>query len=116
MKPFSFSAGAMRVEFGRGAFAAIPKLVEALGKSRALVLATPHQKPTADRTADLLGAKSVGVFAGAVMHTPVDVTKAAAVHAASVKADCLVSIGGGSTTGLGKAIAYRTGLTHIVVP
>ena len=31
-------------------------------------------------------------------------------------ADCAVAIGGGSTTGLGKAIALRTGADHVVVP
>ena len=31
-------------------------------------------------------------------------------------ADCVVSLGGGSTTGLGKAIAYRTDLPQIVDP
>ena len=33
-----------------------------------------------------------------------------------VQADCLVAIGGGSTTGLGKAIALRTDLPQIVLP
>jgi alcohol dehydrogenase class IV len=32
------------------------------------------------------------------------------------QADCLVAIGGGSTTGLGKAIALRTDLPQIVLP
>ena len=32
------------------------------------------------------------------------------------KADCLLSLGGGSTTGLGKALALRTDLPQIVVP
>ncbi|WP_369818241.1 maleylacetate reductase [Novosphingobium sp. ST904] len=33
-----------------------------------------------------------------------------------MEADCLVAIGGGSTTGLGKAIALRTDLPQIVIP
>jgi maleylacetate reductase len=37
-------------------------------------------------------------------------------HARSVDADCVVALGGGSTTGLGKAIAYRTDLPQIVIP
>ena len=35
---------------------------------------------------------------------------------AETRADCVVSLGGGSTTGLGKAIAYRSDLLQIVVP
>jgi maleylacetate reductase len=50
------------------------------------------------------------------MHTPVDVTAEAIEHARSVEADCLVALGGGSTTGLGKAIAYQTDLPQIVIP
>src|SRR5262249_28915490 len=57
-----------------------------------------------------------GVFAGAVMHTPVEVTQEA-LRAVSVRsADAVVAVGGGSTTGLGKAIALRTDLPQIVLP
>jgi alcohol dehydrogenase class IV len=37
-------------------------------------------------------------------------------HARELEADCVISVGGGSTTGLGKAIALRTDLDQIVVP
>ena len=42
------------------------------------------------------------------MHTPVAVTEAA-LAAWPRGADCVVALGGGSTIGLGKAIALRTG-------
>jgi alcohol dehydrogenase class IV len=32
------------------------------------------------------------------------------------KADCVVSLGGGSTTGLGKALALRTGVNQLCIP
>lgn len=50
------------------------------------------------------------------MHTPVNVTEAAMAHVAETKADCIIAIGGGSTIGLGKAIAYRSDLPQIVIP
>lgn len=50
------------------------------------------------------------------MHTPVSVTDEAIDHARNVRADCLVAMGGGSTIGLAKAIALRTGLPQIVLP
>jgi alcohol dehydrogenase class IV len=50
------------------------------------------------------------------MHTPVEVTERAMETVREVRADCLVAIGGGSTTGLGKAIALRTDLPQIVLP
>ena len=49
-------------------------------------------------------------------HTPVEVTEVALARAREVAADSVVSVGGGSTTGLGKALAARTGMPHLVVP
>ena len=57
-----------------------------------------------------------GVFAGAVMHTPVEVTEAALAAWRAAGADCVVALGGGSTIGLGKAIAVRTGADQVAVP
>ena len=50
------------------------------------------------------------------MHTPVDATEKALAVVRERAADALVSVGGGSTTGLGKAIALRTDLPQIVLP
>jgi maleylacetate reductase len=44
------------------------------------------------------------------------VSERAVAHARALGADGVVAIGGGSTTGLGKAIALRTDLPQIVVP
>ncbi|MDH4441039.1 MAG: maleylacetate reductase [Rhizobium sp.] len=116
MRRFSYAGSPARILFGSGISLDLVSIVEEAGCSRALVLATPHQKADAEQLAAKLGTLSVGVFAGAVMHTPVEVTQAALAIVAESGADCVVSLGGGSTTGLGKAIAYRTDLTQIVVP
>ena len=50
------------------------------------------------------------------MHTPVEATEAALAAYAAAAADCVVSLGGGSTIGLGKAIAVRTGADQVAVP
>jgi len=50
------------------------------------------------------------------MHTPVAITEQAVAIARALQADCTVALGGGSTTGLGKAIALRTDLPQIVIP
>ena len=50
------------------------------------------------------------------MHTPTHITDEAWAYASKVGADCVISFGGGSTTGLGKAISVRTGLEHISIP
>ncbi len=77
MKSFTYAGNPSRILFGSGRSADVGAAVEALGCKRALVLSTPHQKAEAAALSDRLGALSVGVFAGAVMHTPVDVTDAA---------------------------------------
>ncbi|GAB7358284.1 hypothetical protein MBLNU230_g2358t1 [Neophaeotheca triangularis] len=50
------------------------------------------------------------------MHTPTHITTKALTYAEACHADCVVSIGGGSTVGLGKAISIRTGSPHICIP
>jgi alcohol dehydrogenase class IV len=51
-----------------------------------------------------------------VMHVPVEVAARAREAAKDARADALVCIGGGSTTGLAKAVAMTTGLPIIAVP
>lgn len=106
----------VRVVFGTGLRTTIASEVARLGASKALVLATPQQCDAALEIAETLGDSAVGVFCKAAMHTPVDVTQAALAHVKDVGADCLIAIGGGSTTGLGKAIAYHTDLPQITIP
>jgi alcohol dehydrogenase class IV len=102
--------------FGFGTLDCLGSELTMLGCSRALVLSTPFQEPLATAVSRQLGASSAKVFAGAEMHTPVEVTEQALMSASSMRADCIVSVGGGSTIGLGKAIALRTDLPQIVIP
>jgi maleylacetate reductase len=74
MMGFVYEALPERVVFGHGTFRQLPDEVARLGLERALVLATPQQAQEAERIAATLGGRSVGTFAGAVMHTPVEVT------------------------------------------
>lgn len=115
-RPFVFPGLTTRVVFGHGTLGQVPDEVARLGHSRALVLSTPHQKAEAEALADRLGDRAAGVFAGAAMHTPVEVTEEAVGAFRAAGADCVVSLGGGSTTGLGKAIAVRTGADQVVIP
>ena len=116
MQSFTFNANPGRVIFGAGTLARLPDEVERLALHRVLVLATPQQEVEAGRIADMIGARAAGVFAGATMHTPVDVTDRAMKIVQERQVDGVVAVGGGSTTGLGKAIALRTDLPQIVVP
>ncbi|MFO1142610.1 MAG: maleylacetate reductase [Amaricoccus sp.] len=111
---FRFDGLPTRVVFGEGTLAEAAAEVARLGRRRPLVLSTPGHAAAAERLADDIGA--AGVFAGAVMHTPVEVTEAALDAYRDAGGDCVVALGGGSTIGLGKAIAVRTGADQVAVP
>ena len=116
MQDFIYQSAPMRVVFGTGTLRQLPDELSRLGAVSALVLATPRQKDLVAGIREMIGDRFAGVFTGAVMHTPVEVTERAMETVHNVRADCLVAIGGGSTTGLGKAIALRTDLPQIVLP
>ncbi|WP_299294499.1 maleylacetate reductase [uncultured Tateyamaria sp.] len=107
---------APRVLFGAGVRWTVQDELQRIGGTRALVLSTPHQSDAAMRIAEALGPLAAGVYARAQMHTPVHITEDAVAYLKTVQADCIVSIGGGSTTGLGKAIVHRTGVAHVTIP
>ncbi len=116
LDPFVYEGRPQRVIFGPGRLAEAPDAVRALGGSRALVLSTPEQKKTGERVVGVLGALAVALFPGAAMHTPVEVTEEALHIYREFGADCVVAVGGGSTTGLGKAIALRCDAPQLVIP
>ena len=113
---FKFESHPQRVVFEIGALARLAEEVDRLGSSRALLLCTPNQRAQAEQAAELLGARAAGVFDGAVMHVPVEVAREAQTHARRLGADCAVAIGGGSTIGLGKAIALESSLPIVAIP
>ncbi|CAN7259792.1 maleylacetate reductase [Rhizobium sp. LjRoot258] len=116
LETFTYNGQPSRVIFGSGTASLIVQEIERLGSSRVLVLSTAPQEQEARKLAAGIGEKVAGVFPGAVMHTPVAVTEQAVGLAMSLEADCLVALGGGSTTGLSKAIALRTNINQIIVP
>lgn len=113
---FELQLAIPRVVFGVGSLARLPAEIERLGAQRALVLSTPEQKASAEQVAAMLGARAAGVFARAVMHVPIETAREARDVARRLEADCAVAVGGGSTTGLGKAIALDSGLPIVAVP
>jgi maleylacetate reductase len=113
---FTFENLPCRVVFGSGTLSAAKAEIERLGGKRALVLTTPQQEAQGAKLGSVLGPLYAGTFAGATMHTPVEVTEQALAAMKACDADCVVSLGGGSTTGLGKALALRTGVNQLCIP
>lgn len=113
---FVYNANPSRVIFGAGSRARIAEELDRLGIERAIVISTPEQSALAAEVAKAIGGRAGIMYPGAVQHTPVEVTESALLAVSSVRADGCLAIGGGSTTGLAKAIAYRTDLPQLVVP
>jgi alcohol dehydrogenase class IV len=117
MEAFEYSALPARVIFGFGTLARVTDELIALGRKRAFVLSDPHHASDgATRLMRALDKVGVHLSTDAVMHTPVDVTERVMAKVVACDADCLISLGGGSTIGLGKALALRTDLPQIVLP
>jgi len=116
MLRFTYQALPGRVIFGAGSLERLPDEIQLLGASRALVLATREQRDQAHAVAGRIGARAVGVFSQATMHVPVATAEAAREEAKRLSADCCVAVGGGSTTGLAKAIALVSALPILAVP
>ena len=117
MRSFTYEALPGRVVFGVGA--GREKLVEEvirLGAERMLLVATEREMEVAEELAAPLGDRVVGVFTNVRPHVPVEVATAARELARRIGADCLLSIGGGSTTGTAKAIALELPLPIVAVP
>ncbi len=116
MKEFVYTAQPSRVVFGNGSLSLVEREIDTLGAKRALILCTPGQRDMAERVAELLGSRAAAIFDKAVMHVPIESAREARDVAKQLGADCAIAIGGGSTTGLGKAIALDSGLPILAIP
>lgn len=116
MKEFIYIGRPARVLFGAGTLRQLPAELDRLRVRKALVLSTAEQRESAEQVAALLGERAAGVFDRAVMHVPIETARQAREHAARIGADCAVAIGGGSTIGLGKAIALESALPIVAIP
>ncbi len=116
MKSFIYHGLPSRVVFGAGSVEHLEREIDLLGAKRVILLSTPQQREQVEVFAQRLSARVAGVFAKAVMHVPIETAQEARDFAIEVGADCAIAIGGGSTVGLGKAIALTSSLPIIAIP
>lgn len=116
MNAFTYNINPGRVLFGVGTMQRLGEEIDRLSLRRLILLSTPSQERRARAIADMLHTRVVTVFPGAVMHTPDTVTETAMKVVSHYQVDGILAVGGGSTIGLGKAIALRTDLPQIIVP
>jgi alcohol dehydrogenase class IV len=112
---FTHETLAQRVVFAAGqAPAVVAAEIGALGVRRVMLIASDREAALADPIAAAIPV--VLRYEEVVMHVPAPVARRAREAAAASRADVVVTVGGGSTTGLGKAVAMTTGLPIIAVP
>jgi maleylacetate reductase len=115
---FEYTGFPSHIVFGAGSTGRerLARLIDGLDAERILVVAAEPETVLADRMADALGTRIAGRFANVLAHVPIEIAREAREAARQVRADCLLSVGGGSTTGTAKAIAMESGLPIVAVP
>jgi maleylacetate reductase len=114
---FTWSAFPSRVVFAPGAVRRVPDEVARLEMHRVLVIGSGASVAAAlDHLRDALGDRFAGELRNAAQHLPSGIADDAVRLARDVAADVVVTLGGGSATGLGKAIAQACDLPLIAVP
>ncbi|MEU6772562.1 maleylacetate reductase and hydroxyquinol 1,2-dioxygenase domain-containing protein [Streptomyces sp. NPDC046759] len=116
MRTFVYTSHPSRVVFGAGTVGRLGEEVERLGCSRVMLLSSGPLATASGRVRQALGGLVAAEFGGAAMHTPVEVTEQALGVLREASVDGIVAVGGGSTTGLSKALALRTGLPQLILP
>ncbi len=113
---FTYDALAGRVVFGAGSRRSLVTEAGALGAQHILVIASHDEDAPATEIIEMLDGLVVGRFADVVQHVPVHRVKSAVALAQLKGADTVLTIGGGSATGFGKAVVRELGVNHIAVP
>ena len=116
MRDFTYQSLPMHVIFRSGSAADLRSELQKLGLSRVVVLSTPFEALLATQLSAPLEETCAGLYPKAAQHVPTEVAAEAWEFAQAVGADGFVTVGGGSSTGLGKAIALRSDLPVVSVP
>lgn len=114
---FTWVAQGSRVTLRAGGLEIAAAEVERLGARRVLLIGGGRSSaPAVERLRTALGSRLAAVVEGATQHVPDALADAAVARAAGVSADAVVTVGGGSVTGLGKAVAMAASIPLVAVP
>ena len=101
--------------FGPGSLAQVASEARTLG-SRIMIISGRQEADAAAAVSAQLGDDLAWRITEVVQHVPVEIAARAIEAAREARAGVVVSIGGGSATGLAKAVARDTGLPILAVP
>lgn len=104
MNAFTYDAIGGRVVFGAGARAQLAEQVDTFGARRVVLIAGTDEDALAGEIAALLGDRVVARFADVAQHVPAAKAADAVACVDAAGADAVVTLGGGSATGFGKAV------------
>ena len=116
MRPFTYDALAGRTVFAVGALSRVGDELSRLGAQRVFLIVDAQAKEFGDSLADDLGPLVVSQWHEVVQHVPFELAERARAAVTDAQADALVCLGGGSSTGLAKAIALTHDLPILAVP
>lgn len=116
MQPFTFDQLPARIVFAPGALSQVGEEVERFGAAHVMLVHDGATAAHADVIAEQLGARLAIQWGEVAQHVPVELAERARTAATEHGIDALVSIGGGSSTGLAKAIALTHKVPIIAVP
>lgn len=113
---FVHDVPASRVVFRSGGLASVEAEADRLGSARAMLISGGLEAQHAVHIERQLGDRIVSRFTDVVMHVPRPVADRAIAEARKADVDLLIALGGGSSTGMAKAVALETGLPILAVP
>jgi homogentisate 1,2-dioxygenase len=95
-----------------------PALTKALKsiKARRVLLLSGSSRRYVEEVSALLDVEALEVFDGAIVHVPAAVVDRATVVLEEMKADTVISLGGGAVTGLAKALRQEHDVGFIALP
>jgi alcohol dehydrogenase class IV len=106
-----------RIVFEPGARRRVPAEADRLGVERVLLIAGHGSSAAAaEEIRDALGDRCVGWYDEVRVHVPAHLARGGVTAARETGADALVCVGGGSATGMAKAIALELALPIVAVP
>jgi maleylacetate reductase len=115
---FSFTRDTLpgRIVFHEGALNDVRDELQRLGAQRVMLIVAEYDHHLAQQAQRAVADRLHMVWDEIRQHVPRELAERASTAATAKDIDALVTVGGGSTIGLGKAVAVNTGLPLVCVP
>jgi maleylacetate reductase len=115
IQPFDYESRPVRVIFGPGRIREVGPELDRLGIERVMLISDSHA-PGGRELVTTLGPRLALHWQEVIQHVPVELAERASNAARERAVDAVVTVGGGSATGLAKAIALDSGLPILAIP